>query len=235
MKTVLTYSGGLDSTVLLYQLLKERHTVGALSVNYGQRHSREIESARKICTPLGIEHRIADLRSITPLLAGNCLTTPTLNVPEGHYKEERMKETVVPNRNMILLSLATAWAISTRSDTVAYAAHSGDHSIYPDCRPEFATALDQAMQQADWHPVSLYRPFVKQSKADLVKRGHALEVPFEKTWSCYRGEAQHCGRCGTCLERREAFHLAGVPDPTSYAAGAPSLQEMIENNWKLAV
>lgn len=127
-----------------------------------------------------------------------------------------MKLTVVPNRNMILLALAGAWAVSTKSEAIAYAAHAGDHAIYPDCRPEFAEAMQGALLLCDWHPVRIARPFLAMSKADLVKLGAELGVPFALTWSCYKGGDKHCGKCGTCVERREAFELAGVPDPTKY-------------------
>ncbi|MCB1120019.1 MAG: 7-cyano-7-deazaguanine synthase, partial [Verrucomicrobiae bacterium] len=154
-------------------------------------------------------------------------------VPHGHYEEENMKSTVVPNRNMILLSVATGWAVSLKADCVSYAAHAGDHAIYPDCREEFADALDKTMRLADWQEIYLNRPFVSWTKADIVRRGAELNVPFEKTWSCYEGGDQHCGRCGTCIERREAFHLAGVADPTEYSEAAPTLEAMIANDWRL--
>lgn len=233
MKAVVIYSGGLDSTVLLHHLIAERHVVSALSVDYGQRHRKELTFAADTCARLGIEHRVADLSSITGLLAGSSLTETGIDVPEGHYEEASMKQTVVPNRNMILLSLATGWAIAQKADCVAYAAHAGDHAIYPDCREVFTEALDAAIRLADWHEVYLHRPFVSLSKADVVKRGAELEVDFTQTWSCYQGQQLHCGRCGTCIERREAFHLAGVEDPTAYAATAPSLDTMIANHWRL--
>lgn len=234
MKIVLIYSGGLDSTVLLYQLRKENHQVSALSVHYGQRHHRrELDAARRLCELNGIEHRVADLSGIAPLLAGSSLTDLSIPIPEGHYEEESMKSTVVPNRNMILLSLATAWAISLKADCVAYAAHGGDHAIYPDCRETFVRALDQAIRLADWHEIYLYCPFVKMTKGDIVRLGAPLGVPFGETWSCYQGGDLHCGRCGTCLERREAFHLAGVPDPTHYSPDAPDIDTLIANHWKL--
>lgn len=206
----------MDSTTLIYHMLAEGYEVRCLGVNYGQRHKKELVSASAICGALGIEFLVADLSSITPLLTGSALTSPDIAVPEGHYAEESMKQTVVPNRNMILLSLAIGWAVSTKSDYVAYAAHSGDHAIYPDCRSEFASIMDQAAQLCDWHRVRLYRPFVDMTKADIVCRGVQLGVPYENTWSCYKGGKMHCGRCGTCVERREAFILAGVPDPTEY-------------------
>lgn len=234
MKTVLVYSGGLDSTVLLYHLHSAGDTVSTLSIHYGQRHAKELECARRITSDLGIEHREVDLTTINQLLGGSSLTDKDLSIPHGHYEEDNMKSTVVPNRNMILLSLATGWAISQEADCVSYAAHSGDHAIYPDCREEFADALDKTIRLADWKEVYLNRPFVGLTKADVVKRGAKLGVPFETTWSCYEGKELHCGRCGTCIERREAFHLAGVEDPTPYDSDAPSVEAMISSDWRLS-
>ncbi len=233
MKAIIVYSGGLDSTVLLHHLFSGGHELAALSVNYGQRHSRELEYAADNCAKLGIEHRMADLSHLVDLLGGSSLTDPGIDVPEGHYEQDTMKQTVVPNRNMIFLSLAAAWAISKKADCVAYAAHSGDHAIYPDCRDSFTQALDAAIRLADWHEVGLHRPFVGLTKGDIVKRGAELGVDFTQTWSCYQGGKEHCGRCGTCIERREAFYLAQVEDPTAYASEAPSLDTMIANDWRL--
>lgn len=216
MKTILILSGGLDSAVLLYRLLADGDTVAALSVDYGQRHRRELACARALCGRLGVEHREADLSGLRPLLAGSSQTDDAVPVPHGHYEAETMKLTVVPNRNMLMLSAAAAWAISRRADRVAYAAHGGDHAIYPDCRPGFVAALAAALGLADWHPLGLFAPYLGVSKADIVAEGARLGVPFAGTWSCYEGGAVHCGRCGTCVERREAFALAGVPDPTPY-------------------
>ena len=144
-----------------------------------------------------------------------------------------MKSTVVPNRNMILLSVATGHALSIKARQIAYAAHSGDHAIYPDCRNEFAEAMANAIMLADWEQVELIRPFVDWTKADIVRRGAELGVPFAKTWSCYKGGDLHCGRCGTCIERREAFDLAKVIDPTPYADGAPSVASLRAKEWRL--
>lgn len=224
METVLIYSGGLDSTALLYQLLHDGHTVVALSVDYGQcHHKKEFACAGGITRALGVVQRTIDLRSIAALLGRNSLTDPSLSIPEGHYTEESMKVTVVPNRNMILIAIATAWAIARKAQCVAYAAHACDHAIYPDCREAFITALGRAMGLADWHSVSLYTPFAQWTKAEIVKRAHALGVTFERTWSCYKGGSKHCGRCGTCIERREAFYLAGIDDPTEYDETAPRI------------
>lgn len=215
-KTVLIYSGGIDSTVLLYDLLNSGHDVQALSVNYGQRHSKELDCAKSLCKQLNVEHHVADLTALNPLLSGSSLTSPHVQVPEGHYEDESMKATVVPNRNMILLSIATGWAMSTGASSVSYAAHSGDRAIYPDCREEFADAMNSVMEIAGWDKVSLNRPFSSLTKADIVKLGDELGVPFKQTWSCYKGGQVHCGECGTCVERREAFQLAGVTDSTIY-------------------
>lgn len=233
MKTVLIYSGGLDSTVLLYHLRAEGHEVHALSVDYGQRHRCELLRAADICATIDVPHHTADLSAIQPLLAGSSLTSPEIAVAEGHYTEESMKSTVVPNRNMILLAVATGHALSIHAAQVAYAAHSGDHAIYPDCRNEFADAMAAAIRLCDWNTVELIRPFVDWSKADIARRGAELDVPFEATWSCYKGGTVHCGRCGTCIERREAFDLAQVKDKTAYAADAPSLEQLRANNWHL--
>jgi 7-cyano-7-deazaguanine synthase len=218
MTTVVIYSGGLDSTVLLYELQAAGDELLALSIDYGQRHRRELKHAERIAASRGIEWRLADLSGIAPLLAGSSQTSPEIAVPHGHYAEESMKQTVVPNRNMIMLAVAAGWAISRKADRVAYAAHSGDHTIYPDCRPEFIAAMQTALGLADWHHVDLFTPFVGRTKAQIVARGAELGVDFAATWSCYEGGEQHCGRCGTCFERREAFQRAGVSDPTLYMA-----------------
>jgi 7-cyano-7-deazaguanine synthase len=216
MNVVAIYSGGLDSTVLLYHLRSQGHMLRALGIDYGQRHRRELDAARAMAEPLGIEYRIVDLSSLRPLLAGSSQTSSDVAVPEGHYTEESMKRTVVPNRNMIMLSIAIGWAVSLRYDAVAYAAHGGDHTIYPDCRPAFVEAMNRVAGLCDWHAVRVISPFAEKTKTDLVRIGAELDVPFALTWSCYKGGERHCGRCGTCVERREAFTQAGVYDPTDY-------------------
>lgn len=217
MKTVVVFSGGIDSTVLLAHVISLGNTAIALSVDYGQRHRRELEHARGMAERLGVEWRLADLSLIAPLLAGSSQTSAEIGVPHGHYAEESMKQTVVPNRNMIMLSVAAGWAISRRFDRVAYGAHTGDHTIYPDCRPEFVEAMRTALGLADWHTVDLYCPFLALKKSDIVSMGAKLGVDFATTWSCYEGGQLHCGKCGTCVERKEAFALADVVDPTRYA------------------
>lgn len=217
-KCVICFSGGLDSTVLFSLMREEGYEVYALSVNYGQRHARgELQAADKILLTLKVEeYRVLDLRSLRHIMLGSSQTDASIEVPEGHYAEESMKATVVPNRNMILLALATAWAISLKAERVAYAAHAGDHTIYPDCRPRFVAKMDEAIKHCDWSPPVLYTPFVRSTKADIVCLGNDLGSPLELTYSCYKGREKHCGKCGTCNERKEAFKLAGVLDPTEY-------------------
>lgn len=216
--SIVLLSGGLDSATLLAKLVAENRRVLALGVNYGQRHSREIEAARAIAAHYGVEYRLADLRAVSAFFGKNSLTDANVPVYEGAYNEAGMKTTVVPARNLLLISLATSWAIAEKCDTVAYAAHGGDHAIYPDCREEFAEKLDAVVRISDWHSVRLERPFVGMSKAEIVALGARLGVPFVLTWSCYNGGERHCGKCSTCVERAAAFREAGVSDPTLYAA-----------------
>lgn len=218
MKVVLIFSGGMDSTVLLYQLRAQGHEVFCLSVDYGQRHRKELAAAQDICGALGVEHRLADLSAIAPLLSGNSLISDEIEVPDGHYAEENMKATVVPNRNMIMLSVAIGWAVSSGCESVAYGAHGGDHAIYPDCRREFIEAMALAAGLCDWSKIELLAPLQEMDKTGIARLGAELDVPFVKTWSCYKGGDIHCGTCGTCTERKEAFRLAQIEDPTTYMA-----------------
>ena len=216
MKALVLFSGGLDSTVLATQMKQEAKETRLLSIDYGQRHAKELDYSQKIADHLDLSHEILKLPQLGQILGGSSLTDKSITLPEGHYAEESMKSTVVPNRNMILLALAGGHALSLGFDTIAYAAHAGDHTIYPDCRPEFADSMEKSLKLADWNEIKLYRPFVNLTKEELVRRGLELGVPFEKTWSCYAGGNLHCGKCGTCVERKEAFELVGIPDPTDY-------------------
>lgn len=206
----------MDSTTLLYQLLSQGHHVQALGIDYGQRHLKELDAAAGICARERVPFRIADLSPVVGFLAGSALTSPEVEIPSGEYDPESMKVTVVPNRNMLMLAVALAWAISSECDTVAYAAHAGDHEVYPDCRPEFVQALAKTAGLCHYEPIELMAPFLRLTKVDIVRLGARLGVPYDLTWSCYRGEELHCGSCGTCRERANAFARAGVPDPTVY-------------------
>lgn len=217
MKTIVICSGGLDSVSLAYRIAAEQQLIGLLSFDYGQRHRKELDFAAACARRLGVPHQIIDIRPIGNHLTGSALTDD-IDVPDGHYAEETMKSTVVPNRNAIMLAIAFGLAAAQKADAVAVAVHGGDHFIYPDCRPGFIDAF-QVMQDAaldGYASVRLQAPYVNVSKADIVTDGEKHGTPFAETWSCYKGGARHCGRCGTCVERREAFHLAGVTDPTEY-------------------
>ncbi|MCP4445887.1 MAG: 7-cyano-7-deazaguanine synthase QueC [Myxococcales bacterium] len=219
MRVVAIFSGGMDSTTMLYQLLAEGHEVKAIGFDYGQRHAVELKAAKAIAARSQVAYETVDLQSLGPIIAGqSSQVNPNVEVPDGHYSEDSMKATVVPNRNMIMLAVAVAHAISIDYDAICYGAHAGDHTIYPDCRAEFVEAMKTSIGLCDWKKITLLTPFVDISKADIAAIGGRISVPFEMTWSCYKGGTTHCGTCGTCVERREAFELAGILDPTGYSA-----------------
>jgi 7-cyano-7-deazaguanine synthase len=203
----------MDSTTLLYQLLAKGYEVRCLTFDYGQRHVKEIKAAGQVCADLGIQHKVMRLAALTELMKGSALTDPTVAVPHGSYEDESMKSTVVPNRNMIMASIAAAWAISTDSGNLAYAAHAGDHAIYPDCRPEFIDKLRRVLAICDYKHLDFIAPFSEMDKGQIAKLGVELGVPFEHTWTCYEGKDEPCGKCGSCVERAEAFAFAGAIDP----------------------
>jgi 7-cyano-7-deazaguanine synthase len=218
MRITTILSGGIDSTVLLYKALsetKDASDVCALSFDYGQRHKKELMFAAETTKERGIEHKIVDISVIQELLSASVLTDASQDVPEGHYAQENMKQTVVPNRNAIMLSIAYGYAVNNQSSKVYFGAHAGDHFIYPDCRREFVKALDAAFYLGNlgFADIDLSAPFIHLSKAQIVNLGIVLQVPFEKTWSCYKGLERPCGHCGTCVERTEAFMLNDEKDP----------------------
>ncbi len=218
MKTALVCSGGLDSVSLAHSLAGQGHLSRIVSFDYGQRHRKELDFAAACARRLGVPFHLVDLSGLGAALSGSALTDD-IDVPDGHYAEETMRITVVPNRNPIMLTIAFGIAAANSDDAVAAAVHGGDHFIYPDCRPAFTDAFG-AMQKAaldGYADIALHVPFVHATKADIVAEGARHATPFAETWSCYKGGDRHCGRCGTCVERREAFHLAGVADPTDYA------------------
>lgn len=214
-------SGGLDSVTLAYYLADKGYNQFLVSFDYGQRHKKELAFAKKAADALGFGHAVVDLSSITNLIGTSALTGD-IDVPDGHYAEQSMKITVVPNRNMMMLSIAVAIAISKDCDGVATGVHGGDHYIYPDCRPEFISAANTAslvgMVGMSDNFKGIIAPFVHLDKTAIAEQAHLLGVPILDTWSCYKGGDYHCGECGTCFERREAFDLAGVQDPTPYMA-----------------
>ena len=216
MKTaIIIFSGGLDSTTLLYWLRNKKYKIYALSFDYGQRHLKEIQMAKAICQKLEILQEIIKL-DIQKLISNSALMDKNQELPKEHYTHENQKITVVANRNMVMLSLAVAYAENLGIKEVYYAAHKNDEAIYPDCRKRFVEQLSKASQLGTYNKVKIKAPFVKKYKWELVKLGNRLKVPFEKTWSCYNGKEKACGKCGTCVERLEAFDENNLIDPLEY-------------------
>lgn len=217
MKTLVICSGGLDSVTLAHKVAAEQTLTRLVSFDYGQRHRKELGFAHTCAARLGVPHDVVDISAVGQLLTGSALTSGA-PVPEGHYAEDNMRITVVPNRNAIMLAIAFGVAAAEQAEAVAAAVHGGDHFIYPDCRPDFIEAFETMQRHAleGLASITLYTPFLRLSKADVVRERARLAVSFTETWSCYQGGERHCGRCGTCVERREAFHLAGPIDSASY-------------------
>ncbi|ATC81840.1 MULTISPECIES: 7-cyano-7-deazaguanine synthase QueC [Pseudoalteromonas] len=214
-KVVVIYSGGMDSFTVLNKALQQGHDVYALSFDYGQRHVKELEVAANVCEKLNVPHKIVDISAINQLIGGSSLTDD-IDVPEGHYEEESMKSTIVPNRNMILLSLAVGYAVSLKASKVYYGAHSGDHAIYPDCRPEFVQKMDDVCRIANYDAVEIFSPYLNNTKIDILTDGIKMGLDYSQTWTCYNGREKACGKCGACQERLEAFSLNNVTDPIEY-------------------
>jgi len=214
-KIVVILSGGMDSTTLLYDVLKQGYDVNALSFDYNQKHCKELNFAEKTCKKLNINHKVINL-SVLGELAPSSLTRKDWEVPEGYYTDENMKQTVVPNRNMIMLSLAGAYAIGIKATKIFYGAHAGDHDIYPDCRKEFIDAMRNVLTLCDWNKVELEAPYWNLDKGDIAIRGKELNVDYSLTWTCYKGKELACGKCGSCIERLEAFEKTGTKDSIKY-------------------
>ncbi len=219
MKVVVIYSGGMDSFTILNKAVHAGHEVLAVSFNYGQRHNKELDYATQVCKELGIIHNVIDITAMQSLMSNSSLMAKSdLAIPEGHYAADTMKSTVVPNRNMILIALAIAYAVNENASQVWYGAHSGDHTIYPDCRPEFVEAMAKASLLANFEPVAVVAPYLNGDKIDIIRDGLAMGLDYGKTWTCYNGRALACGKCGSCVERLEAFSENGIADPLQYEA-----------------
>ena len=216
MKTLVVLSGGLDSSVMLAHIMRENKTVECLFFWYGSKHNDREYSAVLDITDyynvtlkrIRLDFILNDFKSDLLLKGGP--------IPKGHYEHESMKSTVVPFRNGIMLSIAAGYAESIDAEQIAIGSHYGDHAIYPDCRKSFTAPMEQAIYHGTEKNIKLITPFGHITKTDIVKIAHELGVPVEKTYSCYVGKMLHCGECGTCIERKEAFALAGVKDPTIY-------------------
>lgn len=213
--SVIIVSGGMDSITMLYEYC-ERIAL-AVSFDYGSNHNaNEIPFAKQHCETLGIEHIVIPLSFMKEYFHSSLLSGSEA-IPEGHYEDENMKSTVVPFRNGIMLAIACGIAESRNLQHVMIANHGGDHAIYPDCRPNFIDAISDAMKHGTYTNTDILAPYTNISKSDIARRGKLLGIDYSKTWSCYKGGTIHCGKCGTCVERREALHEAGVEDTTLYA------------------
>ena len=221
MKVCVLLSGGMDSVTALHHAAREHDVVSALSFDYGSKHNAsEIPCAQWHAAQLGVPHTVIALPFVNEHFASDLLQSGG-DIPDGHYAEENMKRTVVPFRNGIMLSIAAGFAESRGAEGLVIAAHSGDHAIYPDCREPFMQAMSDAIRLGTYVEIEVLRPFINTDKTGIARLGAELAVDFARTWSCYKGGAIHCGTCGTCVERREAFLLAGLADPTPYLATPP--------------
>ena len=210
------YSGGMDSYTVLHKAIEEGLTPFALTFDYGQRHVKEVQVASDLCKELGINHKVIDITAINQLIGGSSLTDNSIDVALGDYENTNMVNTVVPNRNMILLSLAIGYAVSIGAEKVYYGAHSGDHDIYPDCRPIFVEKMNEVAAVANYEATEIYSPYLKSDKIGILKDGIRMGLDYSKTWTCYNGREKACGQCGSCIERLEAFEKNGLTDPIAY-------------------
>lgn len=216
MKVIVLVSGGMDSVTALYEAAATHEVVAGLSFDYGSKHNdREIPFAAHHCDHLGVKHEIVKLDFINELFSSDLLKSGG-EIPEGHYEAENMKQTVVPFRNGIMLAVAGGYAESIGAEGIVIAAHSGDHAIYPDCREDFMGPMAAAIRAGTYVGIEVLRPFIAVRKEDVASIGAKRGVDFGMTWSCYKGGRLHCGKCGTCVERKEAFALAALDDPTEY-------------------
>jgi len=221
MKVVVLCSGGMDSVTALHWARAHHEVRAVLSFDYGAKHNhREIPLAAAHAKLVGAPHRVIPLDFIRQLFTSDLLQSGG-DIPEGHYADDNMKRTVVPFRNGIMLAAAAGWAESAGAGGLVIAAHTGDHTIYPDCREDFMRAMGDAMRLGTYAGIELLRPFIALTKGQIAAEGARLGVDFARTWSCYKGGALHCGKCGTCVERREAMLEAGLPDPTAYESTPP--------------
>lgn len=212
--SVIVVSGGMDSITLLYD--KKEEIALAVTFDYGSKHNaREIAWAKVHCGRLGIRHIVIKLDFMQKYFTSSLLEGGD-EIPEGHYADENMKSTVVPFRNGIMLSVTAGIAESNGLKKILIANHGGDHTIYPDCRPEFIEAMDRAIANGTYEDVRIDAPYTNITKADIAKIGKRLGIDYSETWSCYKGGERHCGKCGTCIERKEAMALAGIDDRTEY-------------------
>ena len=229
-RTLVLLSGGMDSVTALYWARQQHEVVGAVSFDYGSKHNeKEIAFAAWHCAQMQVKHDTVALPFVNDLFASDLLKSGG-DIPDGHYEEQSMRRTVVPFRNGIMLAIACGIAESREADALVIAAHSGDHAIYPDCREPFMHSMATAMREGTYARIELLRPFVDKDKTAIAQLGHDLGIDFAETWSCYKGGHIHCGTCGTCVERREAFLKAGLADPTAYETTGPLPEKPAETS-----
>ncbi|MDW5375296.1 7-cyano-7-deazaguanine synthase QueC [Halomonas sp. HP20-15] len=215
-KAVVIYSGGMDSYTVLHRAIRQGYSIHALSFDYGQRHAKELDIARRVCQRLEIAHRVIDIQAIHSLIDNSALTDDSRPLPTGDYDADSLAATVVPNRNMILLSLAIAHAVNINADVCFYGAHGGDHVLYPDCRPEFVERMNAASAVANFNAVRIEAPYLHASKSGILADGLDMGLDYAQTWTCYQGGELACGECGSCRERLAAFAERGLADPLIY-------------------
>ena len=212
--SIIIVSGGMDSITMLYEYKNE--IALAVTFDYGSNHAaKEIPFAKYHCEQLGIAHLIIPLSFMRDYFTSSLLEGSEA-IPEGHYEMENMKSTVVPFRNGIMLAIACGLAESRNLHKVMIANHGGDHAIYPDCRGTFINAMSEAIAYGTYEHIKIYAPYTGLNKSDIARRGAELGIDYSQTWSCYKGGEKHCGKCGTCIERQEAFRDAGIEDLTEY-------------------
>ena len=220
-KVIVLLSGGMDSVCALYYSAEKYEVVTALSFNYGSKHNhKELPYAAFHCKKLNIPHLVMNVDFIDKYFESNLLKSGE-KIPKGQFSTENMKKTIVPFRNGIMLSIAAGFAECKGVEGIVIAAHSGEYSIYPDCREKFLKAMSAAVSSGSYTGIRIIRPFVFMTKDQIARKGRELGVDFSKTWSCYEGLDRHCGECGTCIERKGAFYSAGIADPTDYSAEVP--------------
>ena len=212
--SLIVVSGGMDSITMLYEYKED--IARAVTFDYGANHGpREIPLARMHCERLGIEHVVITMNFMKQYFQSSLLNGAAA-IPEGHYADDNMRSTVVPFRNGIMLAIACGLAESRGLKRLMIANHAGDHAIYPDCRPGFVEAMSQATQEGTYDHIRIEAPYTNLTKGDIARHGKALGIDYSETWSCYKGGEKHCGKCGTCVERREALAEAGIEDHTEY-------------------
>jgi len=205
-KAVIALSGGMDSITSFYWALDQGYELKAVSFFYGQNHSKELDMAKWNCEQMNVEHEIIDISFLGKITSNvSSLTSGSDNIPEGMYDADNMKSTVVPFRNGIILAVLAAYAEANECQAIICGVHAGDHAIYPDCRATFIDAMNKAIGFGTYENIEILTPFLDDDKTDICYTGLSLNVPYEKTWTCYKGQEAPCGKCGSCVERIEAF------------------------------